>query len=104
MERTVINFGAGVVAAGLAGVVLTREFLSVCTQHSLRWFYFRLPPSPVVSQSSGLLLCADAGANTMFVSTTAHAKRLAFSLPVENANVVQYMKRSPIVPSATYAF
>lgn len=29
LERTVINFGMGVVAAGLAGVVLTRECYSM---------------------------------------------------------------------------
>ena len=30
LERTVINFGMGVVAAGLAGVVLTRECYMCC--------------------------------------------------------------------------
>lgn len=32
LERTVINFGMGVVAAGLAGVVLTRECIDSVSQ------------------------------------------------------------------------
>lgn len=34
LERTVINFGMGVVAAGLAGVVLTRECIDVLSRSS----------------------------------------------------------------------